>query len=40
MGYEKNNDGKIDLSESLCGPDLIDFINLKLFSILGTLKVS
>ena len=34
----RTNDGKIDLSESLSGPDLIDFINLKLFPYLGNFK--
>ncbi len=35
---KRTSDGKIDLSENLTGPDLIDFVNSKLFPYLGNLK--
>ncbi|MDC0625430.1 type I restriction-modification system subunit M [Alphaproteobacteria bacterium] len=35
---KRDSDGKINLNDSLRGPDLIDFINLKLFPYLGNFK--
>ena len=35
---KRDSEGKINLNDSLRGPDLIDFINLKLFPYLGNFK--
>ena len=37
-GVKRSSDGKVNLNENLTGPDLIDFINSKLFPYLGNFK--